>query len=173
MTAQIRTVDLDRFATFLPGLGRLLVDAVNTGASLGFWMPMSEADAILYWREVLQGMVRENLVLIVAEDAGEVVGSVQLLLSDRQNGHHRAEVRKLIVHTARRGHGLGRALLAAAHVEAAFRGRRLLILDTRTGDAGERLYESMGYTRAGEIPGFTIEPDGARHGTTIFYHWLP
>ena len=69
------------------------------------------------------------------------------------------------------GHG-GRALLAAAHVEAAYRGRRLLILDTRTGDAGERLYESMGYTRAGEIPGFTIEPDGARHGTTIFYHVL-
>jgi ribosomal protein S18 acetylase RimI-like enzyme len=173
MTAQIRVADLDRFAAILPALGELLVDSVNTGASLGFWMPMSLADAILYWREVMQGMVERKLVLLVAEDGGEVVGSVQLLLSDRQNGHHRAEIRKLMVHTSRRRHGLGRALLAAAHVEAAYRGRRLLILDTRTGDAGERLYESMGYTRAGEIPGYTIEPDGARHGTTFFYHVLP
>lgn len=173
MSARIRSVDLDRFAECLPGLSRLLVDAVDSGASLGFWAPMGQHDAVLYWREVMQGLVDGNLVLLVAEDEGEVVGSVQLLLSDRQNGHHRAEIRKLMVHTSRRGHGLGRALLAAAHVEAGFRGRRLLLLDTRTGDAGERLYESMGYTRAGEIPGFTIEPDGARHGTTIFYHVLP
>ena len=173
MTARIRTVNLDRFAEILPQLSQLLLDAVNTGASLGFWMPMSQADAVLYWRQVMQGMIHEKLVLLVAEDGGEVVGTVQLLLADRQNGHHRAEIRKLIVRGTHRGHGLGRALLSAAHVEAAFRGRRLLILDTRTGDAGERLYESMGYTRAGEIPGFTIEPDGARHGTTIFYHVLP
>lgn len=173
MTARIRTVNLDQFAECLTGLAGLLVDAVNSGASVGFWAPMDEARAILYWREVMQGMVQEARVLVVAEDAGRVVGSVQLVLSDRQNGHHRAEITKLMVHTSHRGHGLGRALLAAAHVEARFRGRTLLILDTRTGDAGERLYESMGYTRAGEIPCYTIQPDGARHGTTLFYHVLP
>jgi ribosomal protein S18 acetylase RimI-like enzyme len=101
------------------------------------------------------------------------VGSVQLVLSDRQNGPHRAEIRKLMVHTSRRGHGLGRALLSAAHVEAGYRGRTLLILDTRTGDAGERLYESMGYTRAAQIPGYTMERNGKVHGTTFFYHVLP
>ena len=173
MAARIRTINLDQFAECLQGLAHLLMDAVNSGASVGFWAPLGEHDALLYWREVMQGMVQENTVLIVAEDGGEIAGSVQLVLSDRQNGHHRAEIRKLMVHTSRRGHGLGRALLAAAHVEARFRGRSLLILDTRTGDAGERLYESMGYTRAGEIPRYTIEPDGARHGTTIFYHVLP
>ncbi len=172
MTARIRAVNLDQFAECLPGLAALLVDAVNSGASVGFWAPMEQARAVLYWREVMQGMVQQSRVLVVAEDAGEVVGTVQLVLSDRQNGHHRAEITKLIVHTSHRGHGLGRALLAAAHVEARFRGRTLLILDTRTGDAGERLYESMGYTRAGEIPAYTIQPDGARHGTTIFYHVL-
>ena len=172
MTARIRPVNLDQFAERLPGLSALLMDAVNSGASVGFWAPMDQARAILYWREVLQGMVQENRVLLMADDGGEVVGSVQLVLSDRQNGHHRAEITKLMVRTSHRGHGLGRALLAAAHVEARFRGRTLLILDTRTGDAGERLYESMGYTRAGEIPCYTIQPDGARHGTTIFYHVL-
>ncbi|MGE0356015.1 MAG: N-acetyltransferase family protein [Burkholderiales bacterium] len=173
MTPRIRRLDLDRFAQCLPGLADLLVDAVDSGASLGFWAPMPHAEAVLYWREVMQGMVEKNLVLLVAEAAGEVVGSVQLLLSDRENGRHRAEIRKLMVHTSRRGHGLGRALLSAAHVEAGFHGRRLLILDTRTGDTGEKLYESMGYTRAAQIPGFTIERDGTLHGTTFFYHLLP
>jgi acetyltransferase len=173
MTARIRTVNLDQFAECLKGLAALFVDAVNSGASVGFWAPMDEHRAVLYWREVLQGMVQESRVLIVAEDGGEVVGTVQLVLSDRQNGHHRAEVTKLMVQTSKRGLGLGRALLAAAHVEARYRGRTLLILDTRTGDAGERLYTSMGYTRAGEIPRYTIGPDGARQGTTIFYHELP
>ena len=173
MTARIRTIDLDRFAECLPGLGKLLTDAVDSGASLGFWAPLGHAEALLYWREVMQGMVDESLVLLVAEDEGEVVGSVQLVLSNRQNGAHRAEIRKLMVHTSRRGHGLGRALLSAAHVEASYRGRTLLILDTRTGDTGEKLYESMGYTRAAQIPGFTVERDGTRHGTTFFYHVLP
>jgi acetyltransferase len=172
MSARIRTIDLDQFAERLPGLARLLVDAVDSGGSLGYWAPIAHADALLYWREVMQAMVEESLVLIVAEDAGEVVGSVQLLLSPRQSGAHRAEIRKLMVHTSRRGHGLGRALLSAAHVEAAFRGRHLLILDTRTGDADEKLYESMGYTRAGQIPGFTVERDGSSHGSTYFYHVL-
>lgn len=173
MTARIRPINLDQFAECLKGLAALLVDAVNSGASVGFWAPMDEARAILYWREVMQGMVQGSRVLLVAEEGNSVVGTVQLVLSERENGHHRAEVTKLIVHTSHRGHGLGRALLAAAHVEARFRGRTLLILDTRTGDAGEKLYESMGYTRAGEIPCYTIQPDGARHGTTIFYHVLP
>lgn len=173
MTARIRVLNLDQFAECLKGLSRLLVDAVNSGASVGFWPPIDEGRAILYWREVLQGMVQENRVLVVAEDGGEVVGSVQLVLSDRDNGHHRAEVTKLMVHTSRRGHGLGRALLSAAHVEARYRGRTLLILDTRTGDAGEKLYESMGYTRSAQIPGYTMERDGSMHGTTFFYHLLP
>jgi ribosomal protein S18 acetylase RimI-like enzyme len=173
MTLRIRTVDLDRFAECLPGLARLLMDCVNSGASLGFWAPIDQARALLYWREVLRGLDDGTLVLFVMEDGGEVVGSVQLVLSDRENGAHRAEIRKLMVHTARRGRGLGRALLSAAHVEAGYRGRRLLILDTRTGDAGEKLYESMGYQRAGYVPGYTTEPDGTSHGTTFFYHVLP
>lgn len=173
MSARVRTVDLDAFATVLPGLARLLRDAVDSGGSVGFWAPLGDGDALLYWREVMQGLVDKSVVLIVAEDQGEVVGSVQVVLSTRQNGHHRAEVRKLMVHTSRRGHGLGRALLAAAHVEARFRGRTLLILDTRTGDAAEGLYESMGYKRAGQVPGYTVERDGTAHGTTFFFHVLP
>ncbi|MBK6982541.1 MAG: GNAT family N-acetyltransferase [Betaproteobacteria bacterium] len=107
MTARIRKVNLDQFAECLPRLADLLVDAVESGGSLGFWAPLPQSEALLYWREVMQGMVEENLLLLVAEDGREVVGSVQLLLSDRQNGRHRAEIRKLMVHTSRRGWGWG------------------------------------------------------------------
>ena len=173
MTARIRKVNLDQFAECLPRLADLLVDAVESGGSLGFWAPLPQSEALLYWREVMQGMVEENLLLLVAEDGREVVGSVQLLLSDRQNGRHRAEIRKPMVHNSRRGWGLGRARLSAAHVGASFLGRKLLILATGAGDTGEKLYESMGYTRAAQIPGYTIERDGTLNGTTFFYHLLP
>ena len=39
MTARIRPINLDRFAECLPGLAKLLTDAVDSGASLGFWAP--------------------------------------------------------------------------------------------------------------------------------------
>ena len=117
--------------------------------------------------------ITSPIAIMAGHQRSSICLTVQLVLSDRDNGHHRAEVAKLMVHTSRRGHGLGRALLSAAHVEARFRGRTLLILDTRTGDAGEKLYESMGYTRSAQIPGYTMERDGSMHGTTFFYHVLP
>ncbi|PJN94663.1 GNAT family N-acetyltransferase, partial [Amaricoccus sp. HAR-UPW-R2A-40] len=38
--------------------------------------------------------------------------------------------------------------------EAAARGRSLLTLDTRTGDAAEPLYAGLGFQTAGVIPGY-------------------
>ena len=65
MTARIRPVNLDQFAECLPGLASLLTDAVNTGASLGFWMPMSQArwsssaiSAWAIWSMVMAGPCR-------------------------------------------------------------------------------------------------------------------
>ena len=60
MTARIRPINLDRFAECLPGLAKLLSDAVESGGSLGFWAPLGHAEALLYWREVMQGMVDET-----------------------------------------------------------------------------------------------------------------
>ncbi|WP_448203177.1 hypothetical protein [Azospirillum sp. sgz302134] len=43
------------------------------------------------------------------------------------------------------------------------------MLDTLKGDFGEPFYERTGWTRAGEIPGYTIEKDGSYHPTVLFY----
>ncbi|WP_197026679.1 hypothetical protein [Caulobacter sp. UNC358MFTsu5.1] len=49
-------------------------------------------------------------------------------------------------------------------------GKTLVTLVTRTGDAAEPLYASVGFEVAGIIPDFAWDPDGAaRHATTYMY----
>ena len=51
------------------------------------------------------------------------------------------------------------------------RGRRLLTLDTATG-AAARLYERMGWSAAGTIPGYALNPDGTLTATTFYWKEL-
>jgi hypothetical protein len=44
----------------------------------------------------------------------------------------------------------------------------LLVLDTVSGDAAERVYERLGWTRVGVIPGYALYPDGRPCDTTVF-----
>ena len=67
---------------------------------------------------------------------------------------YRAEVLKLLVHPGARRRGVARALMLALEALARAGGWTLLTLDTWTGQAGERLYRSLGYTAAGTIPRF-------------------
>ena len=60
----------------------------------------------------------------------------------------------------------------AAEVEARAEGKTLLVLDTVTGDNAERLYERLGWTRVGVIPGYALYPDGRPCDTTIFWKSL-
>ena len=43
------------------------------------------------------------------------------------------------------------------------------MLDTVTGDAAERLYARLGWTRVGVIPGYALYPDGRPCDTTVFW----
>ena len=51
-------------------------------------------------------------------------------------------------------------------------GRSLLTLDTASADA-ERLYERLGWQRAGVIPDYALWPDGRFVDTIVFYKRLP
>lgn len=159
-------------AALLPQLIALLQDAVASGASLGFWHPLSEQDAARYWRGILAEVDSGRRILLIAREPNRVSGTVQLELAQKQNAVHRAEVQKLMVHTAARHHGLGRALMHAVEDQARAAHRTLLVLDTRTGDSAESLYRALGYTEAGSIPAYVREPDGTPNATTIFYKHL-
>ena len=103
-------------------------------------------------------------------DGGEIVGTVQLLTAMPPNQPHRCEVAKMIVHPSARRLGIGRCLIARAIEHAEELGKTLVTLDTRTGDAAEPLYASVGFEVAGIIPDFAWDPDGrARHSTTYMF----
>lgn len=154
----------------LTALGEILVDAVDSGASVGFLAPLPEEEAARYWRGV-----GDDVLVWGAWLEGRLEGVVQLHLAQKQNGLHRAEIAKLLVHRRARRRGLGRALMLAAQDEARRLGRTTLVLDTRAGDPSEALYQSLGWERVGEIPcyarGSWAEGTGERglEATAIYY----
>ena len=155
-------------------LAALLRDCVQAGASVGFVLPCPESTFEAFWRETVVPAVRRgSRLLLVARLGDRIVGTVQLYHDTPANQPHRAEVRKLLVHPEFRRRGISRALMADLEARAAVLGRRLLTLDTRTGDAAEPLYGSLGYSTAGVIPGYCRDPWGDRlDATTIMYKAL-
>ncbi|YCI02078.1 GNAT family N-acetyltransferase [Ensifer sp. D2-11] len=156
----------------LPALAEILSDCVEGGASVGFMQPFSPNDAVHFWEGVAAAVGRSETVLLSAEVDGRMVGTVQLGVSTMPNQPHRADVRKLLVHRDARGLGLSRRLMDAAEAEAVRRGRRVLVLDTATGEPAEAIYERFGWTRAGIVPDYALMPDGRYCATTFFYKHL-
>jgi GNAT superfamily N-acetyltransferase len=153
-------------------LAALLIDAVDSGASVGFMPPLGEAEAHEYWSSVIAAMRDGSRVLLVALDDGLIQGSVQLALEMRANGGHRAEVMKLFVHRRARRRGLAKALMAEAESTARKLGRTLLIMDTRQGGDADQLCQLLGYVPFGQVPGYARSADGRLHTTTFYYRHL-
>lgn len=78
----------------------------------------------------------------------------------------------MLVHRSARGRGYGKALMAAIEQIARECGRSLIILDTERGSLAESLYEKIGWTRAGGIPNFAMNTEGALRDNVIFYRVL-
>lgn len=174
-TAPTGDVQLRRVAgsevAVIEALAELLIDAVHSGASVGFLAPLAPATARTYWHTVLQSL-DDSLLLWVAERDGHIVGSVQLALCEKENGRHRGEVQKLFVHRSARGHGIATKLMTAAETEARRRQRTLLVLDTLLGSQAEAVYCHLGWTRAGEIPQYAAAPDGEIFPTVVYFKAL-
>ena len=101
-----------------------------------------------------------------------MVGTVQVVFAQQPNQPHRAEIAQLLVHRSARRRGVARLLMERAEAEARAEGKTLLVLDTVTGDAAERLYERTGWNRVGVIPGYALYPDGRLCDTTVFWKAL-
>ncbi|PYI51823.1 GNAT family N-acetyltransferase [Paenibacillus flagellatus] len=146
-------------------LAELLIRVVEDGASIGFLPPLDRHEAERFWG----GVIRPDALLWVAVADGRIVGSVQLHLCTKPNGLHRAEIAKLMTHPVYRRNGIGRALMRAAEERAKLEGRTLLVLDTREGDPSNLLYASLGFVRAGRIPGFAKSATGEFDATVLYY----
>lgn len=148
----------------------LLVDAVEGGASVNFVWPMTREKSASWWSGALQSHARGERVILVAEEGESLLGSVQLIFAGQENQAHRADIGKLLVHRSARRNGLGTALMQAAEAEAVRHGRTLLTLDTEAGSSGDRLYERLGWTRFGVIPGYAMTADGSHPADCAFFY---
>lgn len=151
-------------------LVELLIDSVESGASVNFIKPMTRAKAERWWSGALASHANGERIILAAEHDGRMDGTVQLVPAPQENQAFRADIAKMLVHSRARRLGLGMALLRAAEDEARLIGRTLLTLDTETGSAGDRLYARGGWIKFGEVPGFATTADGSRRATCSFYY---
>ncbi len=117
-------------------------------------------------------MASGRRILLVARDEAEVVGTVSLNPAVAPNQPHRAELSKLLVHSADRRRGVATRLMDAAVAEASDRGFTLLTLDCVAGGPEEEFYRGLGFVALGTIPGYALSPTGEVQGATILYREL-
>nr|WP_273840346.1 GNAT family N-acetyltransferase [Halalkalibacter alkalisediminis] len=168
MVTEIKIEQLFSIENHIDELSELIIQIVEEGASIGFLPPMKQLDANKYWESVLN----PDVILLVAKSNNQIVGSVQLHLSGKQNGSHRAEIGKLMTHPNFRRNGIGRLLMQEAEVNAIQENKSLLILDTREGDPSNKLYTSLGYIQAGRIPTYAKSANGELAATIFYYKEL-
>jgi GNAT superfamily N-acetyltransferase len=159
----IDTLDAAATEAAIPDLARILHACVHGGASVGFILPFSEADAAQWWRDaVLPCVAAGARTLLAARDGGRIIGTAQLVPAGMPNQRHRADVSKVLVHPDARRRGVARALMRRLEALALQQGRSLLVLDTVVNSPAQPLYAGLGYQLAGVIPDYArvaLHPD--------------
>jgi GNAT superfamily N-acetyltransferase len=167
----IERIGRDASVKDITELAHLLIDAIESGSGVSFLAGLTENEAAAWWRSVLQSSSPRAIILVARADDG-IVGTVQLQPAWAPNQPHRGDIAKLIVHRRARKRGLGRQLMAAIEQAGRDAGFTLLLLDTCKGYDAERLYESTGWVRVGEVPRFALNPDRSWCDTVFFYKTL-
>ncbi|MQP66988.1 GNAT family N-acetyltransferase [Niveispirillum sp. SYP-B3756] len=163
----------DDLPALLPDLVHILRACVDGGASVGFVQPLTAQAAACFWQNVFAGVRSGYRHLLVATMKDKVVGTAQLNIDMPTNGRHRAELCKLLVHPDARRRGIAGALIRRAVEIARSQGKRLLVLDTRSGTV-EPLYAAHGFQLAGQIPFYAQDPDNSGIApTSVMYRLLP
>lgn len=170
--ANIRVIGAEEARSLAQPLAEVLVDCVAGGASVSFMAPLEMSRAVQFWMNVADAIAQGDRILLVAESAGRIIGTGQIVIGQPENQPHRADVSKLLVHRDFRRQGVAQKLMAELDIAAAAAGRTVLVLDTETDSDAERLYVRSGWTRAGVIPDYAFKPFGGLAGTTYFYKVL-
>lgn len=170
---RIQSLTASEARDMIDDLTIVLRDAVASGVSLGFVVPLDDETVRHYWHRAIEQVEAGARVLLVARaEDGTVVGSAQLNLATGPNSRHRAEVQKVCVLRSARGQGIGTQLMLAIEAAARLAGRTLLVLDTRKGGIAEGLYRKLGYIEVGAIPGYARTVDGTLITEAFFYRVL-
>ena len=173
MTAvAIGPADAAAMRAAIPELVALLVDAVEDGAGVNFTAPLDPEVAAEWWTARVPLVESGVMTPVLARDAAasdRLVGVVLLIRARQQNGPHRADISKLLVHSSARRRGVARELMATAESIARDDGRWLLVLDTETGSPADSVYRALGWSPVGTIPDYALRTDGVPGPATFFY----
>ena len=156
----------------LDRLAAVLFDCVAGGASVSYLAPFSQEQARGAFEDVAAEVEQGRRLLLAAFADGDLVGTVQVILALPPNQPHRAEIAKLLVRRSARRRGIAELLMERAEAEARAEGKTLLVLDAVTDGDAARLYERLGWTKVGVIPGYALYPDGRPCDTTVFWKAL-
>jgi GNAT superfamily N-acetyltransferase len=166
---EIRPLDAEEANARISELADILLDCVAGGASVSFMADMTRDEALAFWRTVIGGVADGGRILLVAENAGRLLGTVQVVASGIPNQPHRADLAKMLVHRDGRGQGMGAALLREAEAQSLKFGWWLMVLDTVVDSVADHLYRRGGWKPVGIVPNYALWPDGALCSTRYFY----
>ena len=131
-----------------PALWPVFRDTVAAGETYAYPDDLSSDEARLLWLERPPGLT------VVLEEDGELLGTAKMGPNRPGRGDH-VGTASFMVAPAARGRGVGRRLAAYVvdwHREQGFRGIQFnAVVETNT--AAVRLWESLGFTIVGTVPG--------------------
>ena len=169
----IRELDGAEAAARVDELAEVLRDCVEGGASVGFMLPLAEGRPEAFWRKLAASVAAGERHIFVAEDeAGRICGTLSLVVDMPDNQPHRADVSKMLVHRRVRRQGVAERLLRALEARARGLGKTTLVLDTVTGSDASRVYERLGWRKAGDIPNYALMPSGEFCSTTYYFRGI-
>jgi GNAT superfamily N-acetyltransferase len=166
----VEVVPPDAVLSVAAQLAPVLIDTIDSGASVGWIESPTTEEAVAWWIDLLNDPAA--VTWIAREGQQRILGTITLVRASKRNGPHRAEVIKLMVHRDGRGRGIAPALMRALENFAETEGLSLLVLDTQTGSLAEGLYRRWGWQAVGVIPDFAVSPDGSLGGTTVMFKRL-
>jgi len=136
----------------LGALVRVWVDVTEDGGAVGLSSPAEPDDARALAEAHLDGVASGREDLVVAFEAGRVLGFGFLELNGQGVLCHWAAIKRLQRHPRARGRGVGAAVLT--ELEAASRDRGLLMttVTVRDGTGYERFYLDRGYRLDAVLP---------------------
>jgi GNAT superfamily N-acetyltransferase len=130
------------------------------------------SDAEMLERSHHDAVAEPRRIVIIAEQAGDVVAMAYILRSGVPNAPHRAEVQRVAVAASVRGSGVGRRLMEEVEHVALENGLTLLWLTTHADSDACAFYEAVGYRKLGVMESYSFRPDGRLSPGAFYYKEL-
>ena len=148
------------------GLWNVLEPVIRAGETYPLPCDMTRDDALAYW------LAREHDVFVAVAD-DQVLGTYYLRPNSRAGGAHVANA-GYMVDPAARGRGVASALFQHSVIHAKQRGYRALQFNlvVSTNDVAVRLWQKLGMTMVGTLPGAFRHPTLGYVDAYIMYREL-